>query len=486
MKIKSDGYSFYLLSIILGKFSGRKIRTVDFFDDGISFSTGDETIDFYLHPRFSWLAINSTHDLKKTCAHGWQEALKNGTILSSGQAGCDRILYMDISTGADFGGMRTWKVWFEFFGGFPNAFLTKGEDGRIVRHFRKSSSSKRKLRSGEIYELPSPVDPRPASLDEWLSKAKIFAGLSREKIDVIEKSEISDASKISLVKLKVGEYAVPCVDSEEFMQKTPSEIIEQLKTEIQKSGFNSPVQKEKEKLERSERTAMKSLQEILSPEEILSFGEKIKASEDRYLPFLKPDNPKLSEIYIKISGESKGDIIKKLFSIYKKNLRKRNELEKNIAQIRKELEDVCSENSAITKGTQEKKPDPLARYRVFKSPTGKTVAVSKSAEDSDKLTMKIASQKDIFFHVKDAKGSHVILFLGNAKEPQKSDIEFAASIAAGFSSARFSSLVPVQYTFRKYVRKPRKSPKGLVVLDREKVLFVRPVSDVSSPEYPSA
>ncbi|MBN1619505.1 DUF814 domain-containing protein [candidate division WOR-3 bacterium] len=486
MKIKSDGYSFFLVSKILGKFLGKKIRAVNFFDDGISFSTDDETIDAYLHPRFSWLAINSTHDLKKTCAYGWQEALKNGTILSSGQAGCDRVLYMDISTGADFGGTRTWKVWFEFFGGFPNVFLTKGEDGKIVRHFRKSFSAKRKLRSGEIYKLSFPEDPKPASLNEWLCKAQILAGLSREKIDIIEKSEISDASKISLVKFNGGEYAIPCINSEEFFQQRPSEIIEKFNKETQKSAIISPAQKEREKLKKAERTAMKSLKEILSPEEILSFGEKVKTSEERYLPFLEPEDPKLSEIYLKISGEAKGDIIKKLFSIYKKNLRKRNDLEKNIAQIRKELEDACFENLGETEKTQEDKTDPLARYRVFKSPTGKTVAVSKSAEDSDKLTMKIASQKDMFFHVKDAKGSHVILFLGNAKEAQKSDIEYAASIAACFSSARFSSLVPVQYTFRKYVRKPRKSPKGLVVLDREKVLFVSPKPHISGAGKPTA
>jgi predicted ribosome quality control (RQC) complex YloA/Tae2 family protein len=49
----------------------------------------------------------------------------------------------------------------------------------------------------------------------------------------------------------------------------------------------------------------------------------------------------------------------------------------------------------------------------------------------------------------------------------------AAHLAAHFSDARDEDLVEVEYTSRRYVRKPRGSEPGLVVVTREKVLVLR-------------
>ncbi len=49
----------------------------------------------------------------------------------------------------------------------------------------------------------------------------------------------------------------------------------------------------------------------------------------------------------------------------------------------------------------------------------------------------------------------------------------AAHLAAHFSEARDERIVDVSYTPRRYLRKPRGSAPGLVVVDREKVLVLR-------------
>jgi predicted ribosome quality control (RQC) complex YloA/Tae2 family protein len=49
----------------------------------------------------------------------------------------------------------------------------------------------------------------------------------------------------------------------------------------------------------------------------------------------------------------------------------------------------------------------------------------------------------------------------------------AAHLAAHFSEARDEAVVEVQYTPRRYLRKPKGSAPGLVVVDREKVLVLR-------------
>ena len=60
-------------------------------------------------------------------------------------------------------------------------------------------------------------------------------------------------------------------------------------------------------------------------------------------------------------------------------------------------------------------------------------------------------------------------------EPSKATLEEVASWAAFHSKARTAGKVPVHYTQKKYVRKPPGAKAGLVYIEREKALMVRPV-----------
>ena len=111
------------------------------------------------------------------------------------------------------------------------------------------------------------------------------------------------------------------------------------------------------------------------------------------------------------------------------------------------------------------------KYYVLKS--GARVYVGRNSRENDELTLHFALSNDLFFHVRELPGSHVILRSDSSKHLQ-TDIIKAASIAAYFSKMRNSKTVPVSYTEIKYVRKPRKAKSGTVVLTREKVIFVSP------------
>jgi hypothetical protein len=113
--------------------------------------------------------------------------------------------------------------------------------------------------------------------------------------------------------------------------------------------------------------------------------------------------------------------------------------------------------------------------RRFELSGGWTVLVGRSNRENDLLTHKLARQRDLWFHARGVAGSHVVLQRGGRKDnPSRDTLEAAASIAAHFSKARTSGLVPVIYTEKRYVRKPRKAPPGLAVCLREKVLMVEP------------
>ena len=64
------------------------------------------------------------------------------------------------------------------------------------------------------------------------------------------------------------------------------------------------------------------------------------------------------------------------------------------------------------------------------------------------------------------------------ENPPARDLTEAAGLAALNSAARHSGTVPVDWTRRKYVRKPRKAPAGQVVVERVKTLFVEPDPDL--------
>jgi predicted ribosome quality control (RQC) complex YloA/Tae2 family protein len=68
----------------------------------------------------------------------------------------------------------------------------------------------------------------------------------------------------------------------------------------------------------------------------------------------------------------------------------------------------------------------------------------------------------------------VLKFPNKSFEPSRREIEETAAIAAWHSKARNDSLVPVVYTERKYVRKPRKAKPGLVTVERETSVMVEP------------
>ena len=108
---------------------------------------------------------------------------------------------------------------------------------------------------------------------------------------------------------------------------------------------------------------------------------------------------------------------------------------------------------------------------------GWTVLVGRSAAENDLLTHKYARPSDLWFHARQAQGSHVILRRDKRKsEPPREVIIEAARIAAHYSKAKTSKHVPVSYTEKRYVKKVRGGAPGLAAMLREKVVFVTPAA----------
>lgn len=117
---------------------------------------------------------------------------------------------------------------------------------------------------------------------------------------------------------------------------------------------------------------------------------------------------------------------------------------------------------------------PLLPYRSYRSSGGLEIRVGRGARRNDDLTFRNSNPDDIWLHARHTAGAHVILRWNRDDNPPGRDLHEAGVLAALHSRARTSGSVPVDWTRRKYVRKPRKAPPGAVVPDRVQTLFVTP------------
>lgn len=101
------------------------------------------------------------------------------------------------------------------------------------------------------------------------------------------------------------------------------------------------------------------------------------------------------------------------------------------------------------------------------------IRVGKNNAQNDRLTLKSSKPYDIWLHVKDVPGSHVVVESENRQIPE-STLKQAAILAAFFSKAQNSSNVPVDYTEIRNIWKPNGARPGHVLYKNQKTLFVNP------------
>lgn len=121
---------------------------------------------------------------------------------------------------------------------------------------------------------------------------------------------------------------------------------------------------------------------------------------------------------------------------------------------------------------KEKQAAPLPYHEFIFN--GFKIWVGKSAEANDILTLKLGFKEDLWLHAKDVAGSHVLIKYQSGKKFPKDVIERAAELAAYNSKRKTETLAPVIFTPKKYVRKRKGDPAGMVVVEREDVIMVVP------------
>lgn len=153
--------------------------------------------------------------------------------------------------------------------------------------------------------------------------------------------------------------------------------------------------------------------------------------------------------------------------------------EVEVAKGLKELRAIRSE--FVKKGwiketkRQSKQSESAGAFRKYTSPDGFQIYVGRNSKENDLLLRRIASSRDMWLHAKQIHGSHVVIRNPENKPgiPMPTLLK-AAQIAAFFSKAQHSSYVPVDYTWFRYVVKPKGTASGFVTYTHEKTLHVEP------------
>ena len=138
----------------------------------------------------------------------------------------------------------------------------------------------------------------------------------------------------------------------------------------------------------------------------------------------------------------------------------------DIDEIRSELTDA-----GYIKQQKSKQKHIESKPMHFISSENIDIYVGKNNTQNDFLTLHFAVSDDLWLHTKDIHGSHVIIKSGN---PGEKTIEEAAHLAAYYSKAKTSSLVPVDATKRKFVKKPSGALPGKVIYTNQTTYYITP------------
>ncbi len=154
----------------------------------------------------------------------------------------------------------------------------------------------------------------------------------------------------------------------------------------------------------------------------------------------------------------------------------------DLKAVRREMEDTGLVKRHEQEKTTKSKPSgaELSGIRALQSSDGFPLLVGRSGQGNADLVGKIARGEDLWLHVHQMPGSHVLIKTDRktVEEIPKQTLLEAANLAVYYSAGREGKNVPVIYTQCKYVRKIPGSYPGHVNYYHEKTVFITPEPDL--------
>ena len=440
--------------------------------------------------------------------------LEGSRILSSEQAGNDRVVLITLASHDELGFPKQMKLVLELFGRNGNLILLD-EEGLIIDCLKKTYflSDKRIIVPKAKYELPDDRGRINPYNNNRVLEYNQYQGVSK-----ILYAEIRFQNDVGIVNSKTEPVLIKTVNKDHFYcfplrhlggetTSFPSlslllehyylEIREQdilnseqrkLEQRIQREGNRAAEKMRKQKEEFREAQEKLGLEKIgnllganlhLVPEGAAAIEvEDFYAGNQKLLITLNPElSPaeNLEEIFLKYKKA------KRTVAILEEQI-KATEAEllywetlalqlqgAGISEIREILEELRPEEKQKTRKNRQK-----PQITTYETADGALIMVGKNNLQNNYLTHELANKNDYFFHVQGAPGAHTIL---RCKELTPELVKLAGTIAAYHSRAKHSENVPVDYTLVRNVKKVPKTKGSFVTYRHQKTVFVTPDRD---------
>ena len=456
---------------------------------------------------------------------------EGGTILEITQYDLDRIVIFKISKTNEFGDKVTKNLILELMGKNSNMIITD-DDFIIIDSLRKNGISEdgRTILAKALYEFPFTKKENifklsdekikeiyEENVNDYKDIISLFSGFS----PVIAKQIISSKAPIGeLLSLKNKEIT-PCITTlngkEEFLCYNYGEIIKtytslsmMLEDYFYKKTISNEVMEKSNNLKTHVAHTIKRLKnkieklqveldEAISAEKYRLYGEliinnlykfknektdkinlenyytneiitieldpKVSVKENANRFFIKHQKSKKAITYITEQINIANDEIEYLELIYSQIL---NANVIDIEQIKNELIENHYIKKTSNKNNKRKEKIEILTYLTN---SGSKILVGKNNIQNEYITHKLAKANDMWYHVKDAPGSHVLVVDPTNTEEE---IRTASILAAYYSSYQSSSSVCVNYTLARWIKKIPGKRNCFVTYSNEKTIYIDP------------
>lgn len=480
-----------------------------------------------VNQNFTHITLTNKHysySTEQVHFHGLlKKHLEGAYIEEVSQVNFDRIVKIRFRHIDEIGNESHKNLYLEIMGKYNNLILTKGDDTILdsLHRLPYIDDDKRVILPSIIYTAPK-MNPKkdPFNLEDSFTSDNMtndVYGVSRMLESILNDNKVNGIQYSETIN-KLMESITLYYNEKDFHLLPHSSFDKESNIY---DGLNT-FYDEKEEIDRAKRKSaeanrvvsslitkiknkLKKLEEELKTNEnsdiYRKYGELLYSS---YSPTYKKGDSFIevedyeNETKIKIPLDSKKDIQENASTYFKKYKKTKASIEhiNNQIEIAKEelsyLEDLelqlqTLDTEVIEQIILELKEQNYLKENVKKnnnkknkikfnilsitSSTGTKISIGRNNLQNEHLTFKIASINDIFLHVKDHRGAHVII---HDYKGDEETLREAANAAAVYSQAKYSSSVPVDYTPVKFVHKIPGGKPGKVLLKQYKTIYIDP------------